>query len=479
MQCGFAFLEAGSVRSKNTVNILIKNMLDLLIGGVSYWVMGWAIAYGKEGNGFISTSEFFSYNMDHGDYPLWFFQFVFAATAATIVSGSIAERCCFSAYFVYSIIITGWVYPPVTHWAWDDHGWLLKLGYADFAGSGVVHVLGGTCALVGCYWIGPRLGRFDSNGRPPQMPGHSVPLAGLGGFILLFGFLAFNGGSQLSISNEGDSAAIGLVIVNTIIGGCSGGLVALFITWFQTRKWSYLITLNGALTGMVAQCAGCNSFPIWAALIIGGMGGAVFHGVHWLTIKARMDDPLDAVAVHFGGGCLGVIAAPIFRAKTDPTGIALAAIEPSGEALGWNIAGLVAIIAWAGFWSVLMFGGLSLIKKLRIDRETEFKGNDLIKHGESAYPRDAWVEMQYSMKNAPPNASNPDNAALPPNMQGTSNNKEEKSYNNAFEMMPAFGMLHKGASGFMNTVTLSNAQEIAKKEGHDNKAYPTLDEVKD
>jgi len=488
MQAGFAFLEAGAVRSKNTVNILIKNMLDALIGGVSYWAIGWAVAYGDDdGSGFIGTTNFFAYGMKLVDFPSWFFQFVFAATAATIVSGAIAERCTFTAYFCYSIIITGWMYPPVSHWGWHPDGWLAQSnkdgpGYTDFAGSGIVHVLGGVCAGVGCFFMKPRFGRFTKQGQPIDMPGHSVPLAGLGGFILLFGFLAFNGGSQLAITNDGDAAAIGLVIVNTIIGGCSGGLVALFITWFQTRKWSYLITLNGALTGMVAQCAGCNIFPIWAALLIGGIGGATFHLVHWLTIKARMDDPLDAVAVHFGGGCLGVIAAPIFRAVESDDGIALAAINPSARALGWNIAGLLAIIAWAAFWSILMFGGLSLIKKLRIDRETEFKGNDLIKHGESAYPRDAWVEMQYSMKNAPKNASNPDGASLPPNMQGTSNNKEEKSYNNAFEMMPAFGMLHKGASGFMNTVTLNSAQEIAKnseKEGHDNKAYPDLNEVKD
>jgi len=316
MQCGFAFLEAGSVRSKNTVNILIKNMLDLLIGGISYWAFGWAIAYGETGNGFIGTSQFFSYQMEHPKYPFWFFQFVFAATAATIVSGSIAERCCFSAYFVYSIIITGWVYPPVSHWAWDTNGWLNKLEYADFAGSGVVHVLGGTCALVGCWFIGPRLGRFDAEGRPPHMPGHSVPLAGLGGFILLFGFLAFNGGSQLTISNEGDAEAVGLAIVNTILGGSAGGIVALILSYIEQKKWSYLVTLNGALTGMVSQCAGCNVYEPWAGLVIGMMAGCVYFGVSKTMVKCGLDDPLDAVAVHFGGGILGVLCVPFFKHST-------------------------------------------------------------------------------------------------------------------------------------------------------------------
>jgi len=482
MQAGFAFLEAGAVRSKNTVNILIKNMLDALIGGVSYWAIGWALAYGKDdGSGFLGTDQFFAHNMPLDQFPSWFFQFVFAATAATIVSGAIAERCTFTAYFCYSIIITGWMYPPVTHWGWHGDGWLAANGYQDFAGSGIVHCLGGVCAGVGCYFMKPRFGRFTKDGRLIDMPGHSVPLAGLGGFILLFGFLAFNGGSQLTISNKGDAAAVGLVIVNTIIGGCAGGLVALFIQRFTTGKWSYLVTLNGALTGMVAQCAGCNVFPIWAALIIGAVGGAVFHGAHWLEVKMRMDDPLDAVPVHFGGGVLGVICAPIFKMKEgegDFEGIAIAAIEPNWDALGWNIAGLLAIILWALVWSVLMFGGLSMIKKLRIDRETEFKGNDLIKHGEAAYPRDAWVEMQYQMKNAAPKASGDKNAEegdVPPHMQ-QANGQEEKAYNNAFEMMPAFGMLHKASSGFMSGVTLQAAQDLAAKKGQDNKAMDAINE---
>jgi len=481
MQAGFAFLEAGAVRSKNTVNILIKNMLDALIGGVSYWAIGWALAYGEDdGKGFIGTTNFFSHNMELNDFPSWFFQFVFAATAATIVSGAIAERCSFTAYFCYSIIITSWIYPPISHWGWHEDGWLVKKGYSDFAGSGIVHVLGGVCAGVGCFFMKPRFGRFSKSG-PIDMPGHSVPLAGLGGFILLFGFLAFNGGSQLSITNEGDSAAVGIVIVNTIIGGCSGGLVAMFITWFQTRKWSYLITLNGCLTGMVAQCAGCNNFPVWASLIIGGMGGAVFHGVHWLEMKARMDDPLDAVPVHFGGGLLGVICGPIFKAAESVDGVAMAAIEPDGKGLLWNILGVFCIILWAGVWSTLMFGGLKMLKKLRIDRETEFKGNDQIKHGESAYPRDAWVEMQYQMKNekhkGDKNQANAD--ALPPNMQGTSNDGDEKNYNNAFEMMPTFGMLHKASSGFMtgNFRKMSGEPSENNGQGQDNKAMDHMESI--
>merc|ERR1719402_541668 len=336
MQCGFAFLEAGSVRSKNTVNILIKNILDAFIGGVSYWAIGWGLAYGGGGNPFCGGSEFFGYQLDHDLYAKWFFQFVFAATAATIVSGAIAERCQFAAYFVYSIIITGLVYPPVSHWAWDGGrdmtwnvtydngttvtmsgnvgaGWLNSSHYKDFAGSGVVHLLGGTCALVGCYFMGARKGRFNKQGNPIDMPGHSVPLAALGGFILIFGFLAFNGGSQAQInSSPGDGAVVGLAIVNTILGGCSGGLTVLFINRFiiKGHKWSFLMTLNGALAGMVALCAGCDSYEPWASLIVGCGAGACFLGAHLLMLKFQLDDPLDAVAVHGAGGLWGLLVLP-------------------------------------------------------------------------------------------------------------------------------------------------------------------------
>merc|ERR1719266_2297010 len=270
MQCGFAFLEAGSVRSKNTVNILIKNMLDAFIGATSYWAIGWGLAYGENGNLFCGGSEYFNYSMDYEKYPKWFFQFVFAATAATIVSGSIAERCQFGAYFLYSIVITGWVYPPVSHWAWSGEGWLTYAAcdatqiekeecpgyYLDFAGSGVVHLLGAGCSIMGCYFMGARRGRFNKKGEPIDMPGHSVPLAGLGGFILIFGFLAFNGGSQAQISAEGDGDVVALAIVNTILGGSTGGLSVLMLIKFvwhrvdksvDSGKWSFLMTLNGAL----------------------------------------------------------------------------------------------------------------------------------------------------------------------------------------------------------------------------------------
>jgi len=407
MQGGFAFLEAGSVRSKNTVNILIKNILDCFIGGVSYWAIGWGLAYGPGGNPFCGGSQFFSYAMPYDLYPKWFFQFVFAATTATIVSGSVAERCQFGAYFTYSILLTACVYPPVSHWAWDSgdsegygQGWLNLLGYTDFAGSGVVHLLGGVCALVGCAFIGKRKGRFDLNGNAMEMSGHSVPLAALGGFILIFGFFAFNGGSQGSISNPGDGAIVGLAIVNTVLGACSGGLTVLFFNrLILNQTWSFLFTLNGALTGMVAQCAGCNSYEPWAALIIGVFGGLVYIGVHHLMLRLCLDDPLDAVAVHGGGGLLGVLCVPFFMVANLEVGsrgiLWDGHLSAPWLTLGYNILGALVIALWSTLWSVMIFGTLYFFKLLRVSAELEQTGMDIQKHGEAAYPAQAWIEDQY------------------------------------------------------------------------------------
>lgn len=392
MQAGFAFLEAGAVRAKNTVNILIKNILDVLLGAIAYWVIGWGLAYGENGNPFCGGSQFFAYQLPYHLYPKWFFQFVFAATAATILSGAVAERCQFMAYVLYSVLLTGWVYPAVTHWAWDSSGWLAATSYTDFAGSGVVHLLGGTCGLVGCLVIGPRTGRFGSDGRPVEMPGHSVPLAGLGGFILLVGFLAFNGGSQASIAQNGDGAVVALATVNTVLAGSTGGLTVLIVNKFLINRpyWSFLLCLNGTLSGMVSLCAGCHLYEPWAALVVGVLGGLGFLAVHFLMLAARVDDPLDAVAVHAGGGLVGLLAVPFFMYRGLQPGER--GVFWDGDSLqpwlvlGWNLAGGVAIMAWSAAWAGLLFGGLAWAGLLRVSPEDEQRGMDFRKHGESAYP---------------------------------------------------------------------------------------------
>eukprot|EP00092_Neocalanus_flemingeri_P006301 GFUD01006778.1.p1 GENE.GFUD01006778.1~~GFUD01006778.1.p1 ORF type:complete len:571 (-),score=137.61 GFUD01006778.1:85-1797(-) len=468
MQCGFAFLEAGSVRSKNTVNILIKNMLDTFIGGIAYWAIGWGLAYGAGGNSFCGGSQFFNYQLSYELYPKWFFQFVFAATAATIVSGAIAERCQFVAYLAYSILITGWMYPIVSHWAWDGAGWLAQTGfYKDFAGSGVVHLMGGMCAVVGCYFIGPRMGRFSKIGEQLDMPGHSVPLAGLGGFILIFGFFAFNGGSQGSMSQEGDGGVVALAIVNTLLGASTGGLAVLFINKFMfKRPWSFLMSLNGALTGMVALCAGCNYFEPWAALIVGGLAGVGFMIVHFVMLRLMLDDPLDAVAVHGGGGLVGLFSVPWFMSvglETGERGIFWDGHQSfPWLVFGYNIAGAISIMAWSALWSALLFGSLSMLKMLRVSTDDEFKGMDLIKHGESAYPAAAWVEYQYS-KDYPAAQDMNCSGALPAVMSGhnhavitTSGVTEDKSreaFNNPMEMVPTTEKMVKPVSSIFMSVT--------------------------
>jgi len=500
MQCGFALLEAGSVRSKNTVNILIKNMLDAFIGAVSYWAIGWGLAYGKNGNQFCGGGEFFSYQMEYSDYPKWFFQFVFAATAATIVSGSIAERCQMGAYFAYSVIITAWVYPPVSHWAWSGEGWLSFAGctqeevdseggcggyYKDFAGSGVVHLLGAGCSVIGCYFMGARRGRFNKKGEPIDMPGHSVPLAGLGGFILIFGFLAFNGGSQTTITSPGDGGVVALAIVNTILGAATGGITVLVYVKFLlsgTRKWSFLMTLNGGLAGMVAMCAGCNVYEPWAALLVGTGAGLCYLIVHCLMLKAKMDDPLDACAVHGGGGLWGLLCVPFFMSVGLDNG--QRGIFWDGHlaypwtVLGVHIAALVVILLWSIFWSVLLFGGLKYLGALRVSTEMEFQGMDIVKHGEAAYPAGAWVEYQYNNKTAGQKQSGHQAPVVNPVMSGNSiggemtmdgakQNIDGEVYNNPFEMVPTTGKLMKQMSKtFMSATAPGSHTSNQIENGH-------------
>ena len=288
------------------------------------------------------------------------------------------------------------------------------------------------------------------------MPGHSVPLAGLGGFILIFGFLAFNGGSQLAISNPGDGDVVGLAIVNTILAAATGGMTVLFFNKFALHQpWSFLMTLNGALAGMVALCAGCNLFEPWAALIVGGLGGLGFMAIHFSMLKLRLDDPLDAVAVHGGGGIVGLLCVPWFMyvgLEAGERGIFWDGhLGHPWLVLAYHLAGGITISTWALFWSIVLFGSLKYFAILRVGTEDEFKGMDLIKHGESAYPADAWVEYQYARKKDSESglpANMVGNMGAHVSMSGKVETKDEnsKDYNNPFEMMPMAGMLFKQTS---------------------------------
>eukprot|EP00127_Corallochytrium_limacisporum_P006295 Clim_evm6s225 gene=Clim_evmTU6s225 len=399
MQAGFAFLEAGSIRSKNATNILFKNFMDVAIGATSYWLLGYGFAYGG-GNEFAGNNFFALHDLNNcenrGLFADFWFQFAFAATAATIVSGAVAERMTIQGYAMYSIILTGFVYPIATHWHWGG-GWLDTegpndgaIGFQDYAGSTMVHCVGGMAGLVGSYIIGPRIGRFDEAGRPLPMPGHSTVLAALGGFILWFGFLAFNGGSELTVVG-GSSYTLNAAIVNTLLAGAGGANAALIFLWIQNKQWSFLGAVNGALGGMVAICAGVDSVYPWAAYVIGIVAGIT--EVIWanMVLKAGIDDPVEAVAVHLGAGIWGTLAAPLFSVDT---GIFYQWDSDSFKQFGWNIVGCLTIIAWVGVTMSIAFFTGNFFGLVRVTEKVELEGIDLYKHGEPAYPRDAYQDSQ-------------------------------------------------------------------------------------
>ncbi|KAI8781072.1 ammonium transporter 1 [Biomphalaria glabrata] len=401
MQCGFAFLEAGSVRSKNTSNILIKNLLDSFISGIAYWTIGYALAFGK-GNSFIGWHHFATSELPDSKLAVFFFEFVFAATSASIVSGAVAERCEFVAYVIYSSILTGFIYPVVTHWAWTDEGWLSQgmiyeingvnetVRFHDFAGSGVVHVVGGTASFFAALFLGPRIGRFHrETGTAINIRGHSVPLAALGGFILIFGFLAFNGGSNMTVSKPGDGAVISLTVVNSVLSGTTAAFTTLVIHKFgiMGQHWSLLNTLNGALAGMVAICAGCDTYRPWGAIIVGAVAGVSFNVTSYMMIRLKIDDPVDAVAVHFGGGTWGVIAAAFLKYDT---GVLMSWDRRSGLILAWQLVGFSSIALWTGFICLIMFGSLKFAGILRVPKDIEIKGLDIPRHNEPAYPLETY-----------------------------------------------------------------------------------------
>lgn len=411
MQLGFALLEAGAVRSKNTTNILMKNIVDSAIGAVSYWVMGFAFAYGEKSNAFIGYSNFFLIDRPDSDASTWFFQYVFAATAATIVSGAMAERTKFWAYFVYCTCLTAFVYPIASHWVWDGKGWLAAeapwdgVYMIDFAGSSCIHCLGGVSALLGTLALGPRLDLFNKDAdKNIRIRGHSIPLMCLGGFILFFGFFAFNGGSQLSIQNAGDGEAVAVAVRNTVLGGFTAGIVGIAITFARERKFSLLMCINANLTGMVAMCAGCNVVEDWAAIIIGAVAGGVFIGWSELLFLARVDDPLDAVAVHLGGGLWGVLAAPIFH--RDEGIFHTAFSEKSFQFFFWNLIGAMVICAWTAAIMGPVFFAMKFIGFLRVPAAVEMEGLDLTEHGEIAYPAEAYTHQETPLDHLVKNSSN-------------------------------------------------------------------------
>ena len=382
MQAGFAMVETGFTRSKNAGNIIMKNLMDFSTGTPLYWIVGFGIMFGTQSAVFGGIDLF-----TRGDYTAilpdgvsfftyFIFQTVFCATAATIVSGAMAERTKFSAYCIYSAAISLIIYPVSGHWIWGG-GWLAQIGFHDFAGSTAVHMLGGVCALVGAAILGPRIGKYNKDGTPNAIPGHSITLGALGVFILWFCWFGFNGGSTVSMTG-GAAELAGLVFFNTNLAAAVATCTVMIVTWIRYKKPDVSMTLNGSLAGLVAITAGCDCVRPWAAAVIGICSGfAVVFGVEFVDKILKVDDPVGAVGVHCINGALGTILTGVFASNS---WLADAGMS-RGKFIGIQCLGVVSTLAWGAAAITIVF---MLIKKtigLRVTAEEEISGLDLPEHG--------------------------------------------------------------------------------------------------
>lgn len=382
MQPGFAIVEAGFTRSKNSANILMKNFVDFMAGSILFWAIGFGLMHGS-GNGFIGEIHLFDFSF-FGDSNIpvecsFIFQTVFCATAATIVSGAMAERTKFSMYVIFSILVSTIIYPIEGHWAWGG-GWLSEMGFHDFAGSTVVHTCGGVIGLAGAIILGPRLGKYSKSGQSNAIPGHNLTFGALGVFILWFGWFGFNPGSQLAATGADNARAISHVMVTTNMAAATGGMTALVITWLLYKKASLSLVCNGILAGLVGITAGCDVVSVGGAAIIGVLCGAAMIGsVSLLDKVLHIDDPVGAVSVHGVCGMLGTILTGVFATE--------GGLLYGG---GWNFLGVetlgcLAVAAWSFATGYALFYVLDKWKGIRVEPRIEEEGLDIYEHGETAY----------------------------------------------------------------------------------------------
>ena len=392
MQPGFALVEAGFTRVKNTANILMKNFVDFMFGSLLYWFIGFGLMFGA--GGFIGMPHFFDLSFyDGGGLPtegFLVFQTVFCATAATIVSGAMAERTKFSMYLVYTIFISVLIYPVSGHWTWGG-GWLMNgeagsfmmetfgTTFHDFAGSTIVHSVGGWIALVGAAILGPRIGKYGKDGKSRAIPGHNLTIAALGVFILWFGWFGFNPGSQLAAATD-DARAISHVFLTTNLAACAGGFFALAVSWMKYGKPSLSLTLNGILAGLVGITAGCDMVSSFGAVIIGTICGILMiYSVEFIDRTLKIDDPVGASSVHGVCGFTGTILTGLFSTSE---GLFYGA---GWSFLGAQVFGALVVGAWAAGMGFIIFKGLDKIHGLRVSKRVEEEGLDIYEHGESAY----------------------------------------------------------------------------------------------
>lgn len=420
MQAGFAMVESGFTRAKNAGNIMMKNLMDFTMGGFAFWLLGFGIMFGAS-NGWIGASSFLTdfdnTSLDgYWGFTFWFFQMVFAATAATIVSGAMAERTKFASYLVYSFFISLFIYPVFGHWAWgnlfnadnaNSGAWLAKRGFIDFAGSTVVHSIGGWAALAGAIVVGPRIGKFGKDGRVHPIPGHSLTLAALGVFILFLGWFGFNPGSTTAAN--GTEAR---VAVNTLLAGCMGTNLALIVSWFKFGKPDIGMSLNGCLAGLVAITAPCATVTTLGAILIGAIAGVVVVFSVLFFDKIKIDDPVGAISVHGVCGALGTILAALLHEN-----LFLGKEYDLMGQLTTQLIGVAVAFAWSFTACFVLFKVIAMTIGLRVPAEEEIQGLDLMEHGANAYPDFVTGIGSYSAAPGGPPQAAPEKGLAPAKIQ--------------------------------------------------------------
>jgi len=378
MQAGFAMVESGFTRAKSACNIMMKNLLDFSMGSLAFWAVGFGLMFGATKTGWFGTTDFFlsGWTGPDGDpwvLAFWMFQCVFAATAATIVSGAVAERIKFTGYLVYSVVVCAFIYPVFGSWAWgsllNGNGWLEAKGFIDFAGSTVVHSIGGWCALAGAIVLGPRKGKFGPKGEVRAIPGHNIPMAAIGVFILWLGWFGFNPGS----TTTGDTS-IAMIFVNTNLAAAAGVIGAMITAWIMFKKPDIGMSLNGALAGLVGITAGCANVSPTSSVLIGLIAGVIVVLSVVLIDRLHIDDPVGAVSVHGVCGAWGTLAAGLFNME-----------GATGVIILTQVTGIVAAFIWAFGTAFILFKVISLTIGLRISEEEEMVGVDIGEHAAHAY----------------------------------------------------------------------------------------------
>ena len=388
MQAGFAMVESGMTRAKNSANIVMKNLMDMSLGSLAFFLVGFGFMFGTSSGGWIGTTNFMLGDIEPGtddgyfQFAFFIFQTVFAATAATIVSGAISERTKFGAYMVYTIAVTAFIYPVFGHWVWNGNGWLAELGFIDFAGSTVVHSVGGWAALAGALVVGPRLGKFTRDGKSRVIRGHSIALAALGVFILWFGWFGFNAGSTVS----GNDLSIAAIAVTTNLAAAAGAVGALLTSMFLWKRYDASMALNGVIAGLVSITAGAAAVGPTSAIMMGFVGGVlVVFSVLFLEKKLKIDDPVGAISAHGVAGAWGTIAVGLF-AQSGYGGVDGLFFGGGFEQLGFQVVGVAAAFAWTFPLSFGVFYAIHKVMGMRASDEDQLRGLDASEHEIMGYP---------------------------------------------------------------------------------------------